>query len=487
MDGSSKPPQISELFQKFALAFKAKTFELFTEDEGEDRPFTYAAAAAEDSHDLSLLDSAEEFITDQKVVVIKPDSAFNPSPSMAGERRIRHEPNDAQIAQTLIPCLFATVSCFEASYLQLQAAHAPFDEEGIKAADRAILSHFNKWSDVKRFHSNLRGGVDSNLDLAIGSCSDLQVQENQSRLRALETVVNRLQSEIDSKHVKVLALRRDLSVAERSNLELSKKMSGTSMPLDEVLLSVSVFDSFFRDAIRCVCRFTKLLINLMKKAGWDLDLAAKSIYPGVEYARMGHNRYALLSFVCMGMFQGFHSQGFGVGGGNEILCNGNSLSSCKHNSLNQLVEHLSAGSMEALSWEPSSDFSLFCKKKYRQIVHPALESSIFNNLGSNERLCPWRSMSVLYQAFVGMASSIWMLHKLAFSFDPAVEIFQVKRGVGFSFIYMEDATRRCRKTKSTVGFSVVPGFKVGKTVIQSRVYLIETKSTNLQLASPVHT
>jgi len=61
-DGSSKPPQISEMFQKFALAFKSKTFEFFADIE-----------AVEDSDGFYVLESADEVITDQKVVVIKPD------------------------------------------------------------------------------------------------------------------------------------------------------------------------------------------------------------------------------------------------------------------------------------------------------------------------------------------------------------------------------------------------------------------------------
>ena len=35
MDGSSRPPQISKMFQKFALTYKAKTFE-FADEEAED-------------------------------------------------------------------------------------------------------------------------------------------------------------------------------------------------------------------------------------------------------------------------------------------------------------------------------------------------------------------------------------------------------------------------------------------------------------------
>ncbi|GMP85133.1 hypothetical protein CsSME_00038412 [Camellia sinensis var. sinensis] len=113
MEGPSKPPQISEMFQKFALAFKTKTFEFFAEED------------------------AEEFITDQKVVVIKPDQTHKSSASKPSSpiRTI-----DTQFAETLISSLFATISSFEAYYLQLQTAHSPFDEDPIKAADKARLS-----------------------------------------------------------------------------------------------------------------------------------------------------------------------------------------------------------------------------------------------------------------------------------------------------------------------------------------------------------
>lgn len=42
----------------------------------------------------------------------------------------------------------------------------------------------------------------------------------------------------------------------------------------DVLLTLGVFDSMLRDACRSIRRFTKLLINLMKKACWDLGLDA---------------------------------------------------------------------------------------------------------------------------------------------------------------------------------------------------------------------
>ncbi|KZT76696.1 hypothetical protein F511_46280 [Dorcoceras hygrometricum] len=81
-----------------------------------------------------------------------------------------------------------------------------------------------------------------------------------------------------------------------------------------------------------------------------------------------------------------------------------------------------------------------------------------------------------------MASSIWLLQKLAYSFRPTVEIFQVERGVEFSMVYMEDVLGKSSFPWSTVpivGFTVVPGFKVGGTVIQSQVYLMSQKCNDL--------
>ncbi|CAG7905256.1 unnamed protein product [Brassica rapa] len=92
-------------------------------------------------------------------------------------------------------------------------------------------------------------------------------------------------------------------------------------------------------------------------------------------------------------------------------------------------------------------------------------------------------MGTFYECFVAMASSVWTLNKLALSFDPEVEIIQVESGVDFSIVFMEDVLRRKEDKRLTVnltrgkvvGFTVVPEFKVGCTVIQSQVYLTSLK------------
>lgn len=470
---SKQPPPISDMFQKFALAFKTKTYELFAEEDD------YAAAEDSDNDVTFLLDSAEEFIPHQKVVVIKPDS----SSGLGGP--------DADLIQALIPSLFATLSSLEASYLQFQAAHVPeIDQNALEQADKLIVSILQKLTEMKNLYresKNKGPGLSSGFEFPAVSFFEFQVQENQSKLRVLETIVNSLQSQIDVKDDEAVELRKKLDRIRTVNGDLMRKLGlkegSTGLGL-EVMLTIRVFEAMLRDSVKSMRCFVKLLIDLMRRAGWDLEEAANSVYSGMNYAKKGHFRYAFLSYVCLGMFQNFDKHDFGLCD-SEMICNGNDTT--KHGVINresngylrQLIEHVANNPMEILSKNPKCEFSQFCGRKYEELIHPTMESSIFSNLDRKDKvLDSWKSMSVFYESFVRMASSIWLLHKLAYSFKPAVEIFQVERGVEFSMVYMEDVLGRCSllgKSRPRVGFTAVPGFKVGTTVIQSQVYLTDLK------------
>nr|XP_043618755.1 protein GRAVITROPIC IN THE LIGHT 1 [Erigeron canadensis]XP_043618756.1 protein GRAVITROPIC IN THE LIGHT 1 [Erigeron canadensis] len=476
---NSKPPQISEMFSKFAIAFKAKTFEFFTEEEEQESSAAVSAAVSDNEDGFTLLDSTEDFITDQKVIIIKPDTSLTSKSQNQTESQNLDschfspsiiQPFNTQFGNYLISSVFAVISSFEASYLQLQTAHVPYDEKGIIFNDKALVNQLHKLYEFRGLYIDSRKNPDFRIEFTSGSCLEAQVNENQNKLRALETMFNRLQSDIDGKDDHVLKLRKELSEIDDFNSRLSVKLSKILKPPNGFLPTVRVFDSMLRDACRCCHRFTKLLVQLMKKAGWDLGLAASYVHPNVNYLKTGHNRYAFLSYVCLGMFQGFDSDGFGVDG-NE---------SCGDISM-ELFEHVSVNPLETLNKNPGFPFSKFCERKYNELVHPTMESSIFKNVDiKKEVLDSWRSLSVFYDAFVNMSSSIWLLHKLAHSFTPPVEIFQVEKGINFSMIYMEDVTKKGAYHDigvSKVGFTVVPGFKIGKTIIQSQVYLTGSMHT----------
>ncbi|KAG6435656.1 hypothetical protein SASPL_100530 [Salvia splendens] len=470
------PPPISDMFQKFALAFKTKTYELFAEEDD------YAVVDSDCDVTL-LLDSAEESIPHQKVVVIKPES----------------DNSDAELNRALIRSLFATLSSFEASYLQFQAAHVPdIDQAALEEADKSIVSILQKLTELKNlYRESKRKGAEFSGGFVFPAASfwEFQVQENQSKLRVLETIVNTQQSQIDVKDGEAIELRKKLDRIRASNCELMRKLGlkegGAGLGL-EVMLTIRVFGAMLLDSVKSMRCFVKLLIDLMRRAGWDLKEAANSVYPGmnVNYTKKGHFRYAFLSYVCLGMFQNFDKIDFGLCN-SEIISNGNGTKQIKNgatdgdaiDNLRQLIDHVSNSPMEMLSKNPKCEFSHFCGRKYEKLIHPTMESSIFSNLDRKDKvLDSWKSLSVFYESFVRTASSVWLLHKLAYSFKPVIEIFQVERGVEFSMVYMEDALGRCGlpgKSKPRVGFTVVPGFKVGRTVVQSQVYLTDLKHVEL--------
>ncbi|VAH05087.1 unnamed protein product [Triticum turgidum subsp. durum] len=243
-------------------------------------------------------------------------------------------------------------------------------------------------------------------------------------------------------------------------------------------LSASVFDSVLRDALRVAHRFTRALAELLRCAGWDLADAAAAAYPGIAYSKHGHCRYALLSRVCLSMFDGFDSYQFG-GTSDASALEGIELAVRRNESLQQFIAHSDADPMELMSSSPDCEFSQFCDRKYKQLIHPGIESSLFGN--PDCRALPvMATAGPLYELFITMASSIWTLHRLAWAYDPAVGIFQVSRGTEYSSVYMESivrpkafsASKEVGKTvRPKVGFTVVPGFRLGGTVIQCRVYL----------------
>ncbi|KAK8957074.1 hypothetical protein KSP39_PZI000739 [Platanthera zijinensis] len=455
------------MLQKFALAFKTKTIEFFAEEEveEEDDDHNHGGASAD-------LDAApEEIITGQRVVVLKPDPPPRPNPD------------------ALISSLFTGISSFRAAYLHLQAAHSPFDQHAICSADRSAVSHLRRLSDLKRAYSNGSQSQNPNPCLPLSAHLDAEVQENQSLLRTFETVVNRMQSDIDQKDAESAELKQRLRESEATNRLLERRLELASESPEEKIeskLTVGVFNSILKESCRAVHRFTRALIDLMHKSKWDLELAAASIYPNIRYAKSGDCRYAILSYICLAMFESFNSDSFGCRE-NETCSNSNAIDARRRNYLTQFIEESTKDPLEVMSARPNSDFATFCRIKYKIVINSWVESYLLKNSNDSAAsvLGNFNPSNPLYVMFVNMASSMWLLHKLAWAYDPVVEIFQAGRGSNFSMIFMEtvcrkpvDKTAGHRNSHSKVGFTVVPGFRVGKTVIQCWVYLDNIEKKN---------
>uniref|UniRef100_A0A0D6QYR6 Uncharacterized protein n=1 Tax=Araucaria cunninghamii TaxID=56994 RepID=A0A0D6QYR6_ARACU len=436
MESPVKTPNISEIMSRFARSCKVRSMEFLAElnDFPDGYPNTHQKNDCNGS--LSI------------------DEDLNPGRDEALE--------------VLVSNLFANVSAFKAAYVQLQTAHTPFNVTNIQTADRAVILQLQKLSDLKKSYKN--GLKNSPPDTQL----EAQVHERQCMLRTYEMMLNKLEAEIQSKDSEVDLIKEEIRRVSQINAKLEKKLQEKS----DLCLSIELFVRTVQEASREAHGFAKILIKFMKTSDWDLDSAATSIHPNIRYAKRTHKKYAFESYVCNGMFGGFEREDFYIHEGlSSVLDPENHRLEC----FTEFQDMRGEDPFQFLGSAPSDCmFGRFCRKKYLQVVHPKMEKSFFEDLEQRECVSNGGHPDTpFYQAFLKLAKSVWLVHRLAFSFDPTVSIFQVRRGADFSAVYMESVVQGMSSSDSEngcigtpkVGFTVIPGFRIGKTIIQCQVYL----------------
>ncbi|ONK71646.1 uncharacterized protein A4U43_C04F10870 [Asparagus officinalis] len=384
---------------------------------------------------------------------------------------------------TLISKVFNNVSSLKAAYIQLQDAHTPYDPDKIQAADKLVIEELMKLSELKHSYrdKNPRPTSTSPQD----SCLAAEIHEQQSLLKTYEVMVKKFQSQIQNRDAEIVQLQQQIQESSQRKLKLEKKLKQRGLLSKEPeeseenhFFSVELTPTLFSSSAETVCKsihdFSKPLINMMKAAGWDLDAAAHAIDPAVVYGKRAHKKYAFESHICQKMFSGFQEESFCVESGH--------LNVSSENFFHQFLAVRAMDPLDILSQSPDSVFGKFCRSKYLVVVHPKMENSFFGNLDQrNYVMSGGHPRTPFYQAFLKLAKSIWLLHRLAFSFDPKVRVFQVKGGTEFSEVYMESVVKDIvideKEEKPKVGLMVMPGFMISGSVIHAQVYLSGVKSS----------
>ncbi|OMP00617.1 hypothetical protein COLO4_12524 [Corchorus olitorius] len=387
-----------------------------------------------------------------------------------------------EAVEAVISKIFTNISSLKSAYIQLQTAHTPYDPEKIQAADKLVISELKNLSELKHFYreNNPKPVCVSPQDSRLAA----EIQEQQSLLKTYEVMVKKFQSEIQNKDSEIRQLQQQIEEANQKRLKLEKniKLRGLSMKESEhsgeengffpVDLTPELFTSAVESAFKAIHDFSKPIINMLKAAGWDLDAAADSIEPNVVYAKRAHKKYAFESYICQRMFSGFQQEDFSIKLDN--------LTVTKESFFHQYLALREMDPLDMLGQNPDSVFGTFCRSKYLAVVHPKMEASFFGNLDQRNYVTGGgHPRTPFYQAFLKLAKAVWLLHRLAYSFDPNVKIFQVKRGNEFSEVYMESVVKNLimdeNDQKPKVGLMVMPGFWISGSVIQSRVYLTGMK------------
>ncbi|KAL0651295.1 hypothetical protein Bca4012_093986 [Brassica carinata] len=160
----------------------------------------------------------------------------------------------------------------------------------------------------------------------------------------------------------------------------------------------------------------------------------------------------LEAILSRAFFEDFEAPGFQRTGSTRIL---NPIDRCESNyaSFNVLTE---------LTWDEvlsrgtkhfSEEFSQFCDRKMSDVV---------------SMLCWNRAWpEPLLQAFFGASKSVWLVHLLANSVNPGLQIFRVEKDDRFDPVYMEETGGD--RFKDLVRAMVQPGFYVYGSVVKCKV------------------
>uniref|UniRef100_A0A2N9H943 IRK-interacting protein n=1 Tax=Fagus sylvatica TaxID=28930 RepID=A0A2N9H943_FAGSY len=166
--------------------------------------------------------------------------------------------------------------------------------------------------------------------------------------------------------------------------------------------------------------------------------------------------YHLEAFINQSLYQDFENSVFQKNGSPKLL----------DPQQDRQAQFSSFVALRNLSWNEvlrkgtkyySEEFSKFCDQKM---------SCIITTLNWTR---PWPEQ--LLQAFFVAAKCIWLLHLLAFSFNPPLQILRVEENRIFDPHYMEDMFMERQKSHgpSRVKIMVMPGFYVQDRVLRCKV------------------
>ncbi|XVF27451.1 hypothetical protein REPUB_Repub14bG0107500 [Reevesia pubescens] len=378
------------------------------------------------------------------------------------------------VLEALVAKVFASVTSIKAAYAELQMAQHPYNSDAIQAADQAVVEELRALSELKRKFLKKELDLSPQVTLMLA-----EIEEQQSLMRTYEITMKKLESDVEEKGSDIALLHKQLEDCIAFNKSLEKKLnaSGPLSMFDNIqftTLNPSHFVQVLHCTLRSVRSFVKMMIQEMELAKWDLDAAAKTIEPGAVFAKQSNRCFAFESFVCKTMLEGFNSHDFG------ISKDSGSKKPDPEQCFNKFKTLKSAPPKSFLVQNPNSSFAKFIRTKYLNLVHAKMECSFFGNLNQRKLVTSGRFPdTAFFTAFAEMGRRFWLLHCLGFSMDEQVSIFQVKKDCRFSEVYMENVSEESlfsdeindANVDIRVSFTVVPGFKIGKTVIQSQVYL----------------
>jgi hypothetical protein len=208
----------------------------------------------------------------------------------------------------------------------------------------------------------------------------------------------------------------------------------------------------------------------------ELEQFVRRISPAqpAEFSRAIQVKYAWSHWICHRMFQGFEHVFYDADGGQLT----SPLDSKKH------ALECFRRFQQKQSGFSSSLFQAFCSWKYTRVFPPGLVHQALNPPGiicnENGR---FPGDGELHALFMDVARAVWLLHELAFSFDPPASILRMARGTPYDKQFHESVIHDeggHGMSSQMVSLLIRPSFRVRKSIIRSRVFLCNSPNSPTQ-------
>ncbi|XP_010520231.1 PREDICTED: uncharacterized protein LOC104799408 [Tarenaya hassleriana] len=396
---------------------------------------------------------------------------------------------------TVMEEVFVAAAALKRAYVALQEAHSPWNPEKMHGADVAVVAELRRIGGLRERYRRMRATGGSRKKNGWGGMLREAVAPYEAVVEELKREVKVKDAEIENLKEK-LKLVTSLGNGSKKNRSVSNRRVSCSTqvavaPVPELL---EMTMTQVKEASKS---FTRLLLSLMRAAHWDIAAGVRSIEAasvaadsnGMATAMAAvpsslqssvptqHAKYALESYICRKIFQGFDHETFYMDGSLSSLLNPDQY---RRDCFAQFKDMKAMDPIELLGILPTCHFGKFCSKKYLAIVHPKMEESLFGDSEQRRMVQAGNHpRTQFYGEFLTLAKAVWLLHLLVFSLEPVPSHFEASRGAEFHPEYMESVVRFSGGRVpggQVVGFPVSPGFKLGShgggSVIKARVYLV---------------
>ena len=243
-----------------------------------------------------------------------------------------------------------------------------------------------------------------------------------------------------------------------------------------------------------VIHFAKALISDMNRYPEELKQLKQTIRRELhsEVDRANHWKFLVQAFVCKRLFEDFEAENgfFGIRQFDELkmstFVSFADFSSFKDKAVT-ITDLLAKNSPDV------SFLGRFCFKKFKSISGDLASDQPWPLYAEDWRIVNQERhprQSEFYQSFLKIGVSVWLLHRLVWSFEQDWKMLGWDKFPQFSKFekksmesvvpggFEEDDDETGTDVNTVVGFVVIPGFQVSKSVVKCEVYLRNLNNMN---------